>query len=147
MPQTGARPELHPAFRFTVKIDGISYAAFTECTLPNLQVETKDVIEGGQNEYVHKLPLRVKAGSVKLRHGITRDAELLAWYLQVLNGDIASAMRTVEVVMYSATLEQIGNFTFLRSYPIKWTGPTLKTGEQAIAIEELELAHHGFTKG
>ncbi len=145
MPRTGEPIEIHASFRFTVNIDGMSYAAFTECTLPSLQVETQDIKEGGQNEYVHRLPMRIKAGSITLRHGITRDAEMLKWYLQVLNGDIAKATRTVEVIMYGADLKTLATWTFERAYPIKWSGPTLKTDDRALAIEVLELAHHGFS--
>ncbi|MEQ8677310.1 MAG: phage tail protein [Aggregatilineales bacterium] len=144
MPRTGAPIEIHPSFRFAVKIDNINYAAFTECTLPNLQVETQDIKEGGQNEYVHKLPVRVNVGTITLRHGITKDFELLNWYIQVLQGEIEKATRTVEVVMYGTDLKPLSTWMFERAYPVKWSGPTLKTADQALAIEVLELAHHGF---
>ncbi len=147
MPQVGKPIEIHATFRFTVKIDGIDSAAFTECTLPSLQVETQDLTEGGQNEFVHKLPVRVKAGPVKLRHGITKDKELLNWYMQVLRGDMKKAMRTVSVVMYDSKLKPVATWTFNRAYPIKWSGPALKASDQAIAIEELEIAHNGFEVG
>lgn len=136
--------EVHASFRFTVNIDGVNQAAFTECKLPALQVETEDIMEGGQNEYIHRLPKRVKAGSITLRHGITKDGALLEWYLQVLSGDIKKATRTVTVVMYDSKLDPIARFTFRNAYPIKWSGPTLKTEGKALAIEELELTHHGF---
>jgi|FLYN01.1.fsa_nt_gi phage tail-like protein len=144
MPKAGDQAEIHANFRFTVSIDGMVYAAFTECTLPSLQVETQDINEGGMNQYVHKLPVRVKPGSVTLRRGITKNDELLKWYLQVLQGKIKDATRTVTVVMYDSMLKPIATWTFQRAYPIKWGGPTLKSGDQALAIEELEIAHHGF---
>ena len=144
MPKVGEPIEIHANFRFTVRIDQVNQAAFTECTLPSLQVETQDITEGGQNEYVHKLPVRVKAGTITLKHGITKDGALLSWYLQVLEGKISEATRNVEVVMYDSMLKPIATWTFRKAYPIKWSGPNLKAGEQALAIEELELAHHGF---
>lgn len=144
MPPTGKSNEIHASFRFTVKIDDITYAAFTECTLPSLTVETEKIKEGGQNEYVHQLPIRVNVGNITLRHGITRDAQLLNWYLQVLRGDIQAATRTVNVTMYGTDLRPLTTWSFDRAYPVKWSGPTLKTSDQALAIEVLELAHHGF---
>lgn len=145
MPRTGEPVEIHASFRFTVEIDGINEAAFTECALPSLQVETEEIKEGGLNEFTHKLPTRVKTGTVTLRHGITRGAELLNWYLQVLQGQVTDATRQVSVVMYDSMLAPVVRWNFQNAYPVKWEGPTLKTDQQALAIEVLELTHHGFT--
>jgi phage tail-like protein len=147
MPSVGQLLEVNLAYRFTVVIDSISYAAFTECTLPSLQVETFEIKEGGQNTFVHKLPVRVNAGTVSFKHGITRTGELLRWYMQVLNGDMASATRDVSVVVYDEMRAPLFVFSFRRAYPIKWSGPSLRAGDSAVAIEELELAHHGFEVG
>jgi len=38
--------------------------------------------------------------------------------------------------MYAWTLEGV--------WPAKWTGPTLDVGQNSVALEVLELAHHGF---
>ena len=64
MPPTGQRLEAHPTFRYMVKIDGIEHAVFAECRLPSFQVETLEIREGGQNNYTHQLPVRVKGGSI-----------------------------------------------------------------------------------
>ena len=144
MAKTGETFALHANFRFTVAIDKVKFAAFTECSLPNLQVETLKIKEGGQNEYEHTLPVRVNVGTITLRRGIVKDNALLDWYLQVMQGDIEAATRTVTVTMHDSELNPFVTWEFLRAYPIKWSGPTLKTGDQAVAIEVLELAHHGF---
>ncbi len=145
MPETGAPIEVHGAFRFVVEIDGIAQAAFTECTLPDLEVETEEVREGGLNEFVHVLPGGLKAGRVRLRHGITGSAELLNWYLQVLQGNVNDAMRQVTVIMYDEALQPLIRWSFADAYPVKWVGPAFKTDGSAVAIETLELAHHGVT--
>ena len=141
----GLEIEVHGNFRFSVSVDGIPQAAFSECRLPSLQVETMEIKEGGQNTYTHKLPVRVNAGSVTLRHGVTRSASLLQWYLQVLNGDMTNAIRQVTVTVYDVARLPIATWNFRNAYPIKWSGPTLKADDQAVAIEELDFAHHGFT--
>jgi phage tail-like protein len=147
MPRTGNPIEFHTTFRFKVLVDGINLAAFVECNLPSLQVETEDIKEGGQNAYTHRLPVRVNAGTVSLKQGITRNDQLLNWYLQVLRGDIESATRTVSVIILDSMKVPIATWTFYEAYPIKWGGLMLKSSDQAVAIEELELAHHGFEVG
>jgi phage tail-like protein len=147
MPRVGQPIEFHATFRFKVLVDGINLAAFIECNLPSLQVETEDIKEGGQNTYTHRLPVRVNAGTVTLKQGITRNDQLLNWYLQVLRGDIESATRTVSVIILDSIKIPIATWTFYDAYPIKWGGLMLKSSDQAVAIEELELAHHGFEVG
>jgi phage tail-like protein len=136
--------EFHSGFRFTVAIDKVNHAVFSEFRLPSLQVETMDIKEGGQNQYVHKLPVRVNVGTAALKQGITRDFTLLNWYLQVLKGDLAGAMRQVTVTMYDVKRDGMIVWSFRNAYPVKWSGPTLKSDTSAVAIEELEFVHHGF---
>lgn len=136
--------EWFQSFYFVIAVDNIKYGAFSECVLPNLTVKTEDVREGGQNTYTHKLPVNVDVGTFTLKRGITRDLYFLRWYLQVMNGDIAQAMRTVTVLTYDSLNIPLATYTFARAYPTKWRGPSLKASESAIAVEEIEFVHHGF---
>ena len=133
-----------PSFRFMVIMGGIPMALFTEITLPTLQVETTDIWEGGQNEYQHHLPLRVNAGNVTLKRGITSMMEFMEWYKLVQEGDIVNAKKDVTVVFFNVAHIPTIVWNFRDAYPIKWSGPQLTSSSQDIAIEELELVHHGF---
>jgi phage tail-like protein len=135
------------SFRFTVAIDGISYGAFTEFTLPSLTMETEEIKEGGQNSFSHKLPIRVTVGSATLRHGVATDFSLLGWYMDMLRGDIAAATRQVTVVMYDVSYLPLMTWSFRNAYPVKWGGPSFKSDSSSVAIEELEFVHHGFDVG
>jgi phage tail-like protein len=42
---------------------------------------------------------------------------------------------------------EIAAWTLEDVFPAKWTGPTLDVGANAVALEILELAHHGFLNG
>ncbi|MBL8120619.1 MAG: phage tail protein [Anaerolineae bacterium] len=137
-------PDVQSGFRFTVAVDGINYAAFTEFTLPTLQLETQEIKEGGQNTFAHKLPVRVTAGSATLRHGVATDLTLLKWYLSVLKGDIVNATRQVTVIMYTTNRSVLSTWSFRNAYPIKWSGPSFKADSSSVAIEEIEFVHHGF---
>lgn len=140
MPGNGKRVENHTAFRFTVQIDGIDEAVFTECTLPTLEIEVFEQKEGGYNTGSHQLPGPVKSGRITLKRGVTQSSELLQWYRDVASGQVAQAERSVSVVMYDSMLSEVMRWDFERAYPIKWTGPTFKTSDSAVAIETLELA-------
>jgi phage tail-like protein len=138
--------DFNTTFRFLVFVDEVESGAFTEFQLPTLTIETQEIKEGGQNEFVHKLPVRMTPGTVTLKHGILYGSELFKWYMQVMKGDMKNATRQVVVAMFdiAAEPEPIMLWGFFNAYPIKWSGPTLKADDRAVAIETLEFVHHGF---
>jgi len=139
------RIEMHGAFSFVVQIDGIDKASFSECTLPTLEVEVEEEKEGGFNEGTHLLPGRVRRGTIVLKRGITADSALLKWYLDVLQGQLADALRQVSVIMFDAEHQPVMRWDFKGAFPQKWTGPSLNTANSALAIESLELAYESLT--
>lgn len=136
--------EWFQSFLFVVAVDNIKYGAFSEIVLPSLTVKTEDVHEGGQNSFLHKLPVNVDVGTFTLKRGITRDLYFLRWYMQIINGNVRDATRTVTVVTHDTLNIPVAIYTFADAYPIKWRGPSLKASESAIAVEEIEFVHHGF---
>ena len=140
----GQRTEAHAAFRFAVQIEGITEAMFTECTLPTLEVEVHQQMEGGLNNAVHHLPGRVKAGKITLKRGISSSDKLLAWYMDIAQGKISSSQRTVSVVMYDSLLEEVMRWNFEGAFPSRWTGPSFVSGNSALAIETLELSYQSM---
>ncbi len=140
MAPTGQRSEAHPSFRFAVQISGIDEAVFSECTLPPLEVDVLQQKEGGYNTGVHQLPGPVKPGKITLKRGLAQSNELLKWYRDVARGQVKDAEKNVSVVMYDSQYSEVMRWNFSKAYPVKWTGPTFKSSENAIAIETLELA-------
>jgi phage tail-like protein len=132
-------------YRFQVIVEDMYFATFTEFKIPDLEVQTMDVIEGGQNAYVHKLPVRVNTGPVVLKRGVTADMSLIDWYMQVAEGKVKDARRQVSVVTYSAMGIPMMMWSFLDAYPVKWVGPSFNAGDSSVALEELHFVHHGFT--
>jgi phage tail-like protein len=139
------RAEALAAFRFVVQIDGVSEAYFTECTLPNLEVEVEEEKEGGFNQGVHLLPGRVKRGTLTLKRGLAQSSALLAWYSEVMQGQLAKVRRQVSVMLFDSTGEPVVRWDLTGAYPAKWSGPALGTAKSEIAIETLELAFESVT--
>ena len=54
--------------------------------------------------------------------------------------------RQVTITLYSsAALGTKARWTLYKAFPVKWVGPAFKSDEAAMAIETLELAHHGIS--
>ena len=55
------------SFHYSVTIDGFPNLTFTEASGLQAELTTEDVIVGGRNNNVYKLPLRVKHGNLVLK--------------------------------------------------------------------------------
>ena len=85
----GIRNDPYAAFNFLVEIEGLIIGGFSEVS--GLQVETavEDYQEGGQNEYVHKLPGPARYPSnLILKRGLTDIETLWTWHQEVIAGTI-----------------------------------------------------------
>src|SRR5829696_8645085 len=81
-PAKEALPDVRHGRNFEVKIPGLSLKVgyFTQITGFSAQVDVLEYPEGGINDFVHRLPSRIKQGNITLKRGITTEKALLAWF-------------------------------------------------------------------
>jgi phage tail-like protein len=142
MPNTGQRVDPFPAFKFCVEIGGITEAVFSECSGLEAEVEVFEYEEGGLNDYVHKLPGRVKYSDLTLKRGMATSDALWDWYAMALGGQIER--RNVSVTLYDSAGQEYRRWNFREAYPTRWTAPDFRAGENAVAIETLVISHRGM---
>ena len=128
--------QANPAFRFVVDVEGERQAAFTECTLPTLEFDVEEIKEGGLNTHTHQLPGRRKGARISLKNGVGKG-KLLNWYLEGF--EKAVARKPLTITLLNSQLKPLMVWSIQESYPIKWSGPQLKSDDNAIAIQTLEL--------
>jgi phage tail-like protein len=142
--RTGARHDPLAVFQFKVDVGNqASIARFSECSGLEVTVKYDEIKEGGQNGFVHRLPTRVEYGNLVLRRGSTTDTEFFDWCAGALRGRIQRRLVTVTLVALD-TQEAVFAWTFVDAYPVKWSGPSLKAGDNSVAIETLDLAQRGL---
>lgn len=134
---TAARLEPLTNFNFTVEIDGITRAAFHECTGFNSSIDVIEHREGGAISPL-KLPGQTKYANVTLRRGVTDDRQLYDWHLGVAAGTVDR--RNGSIVVRDRTGAETARWNFFDAWPVRWAGPALSSEGTDIAIEELELA-------
>lgn len=130
------RATTNAAFRFVVDIDGKDQAAFTECSVPVIEWEVEEVKEGGLNTFTHQLPGRRKGAKITLKNGVG-SSDLLTWYQQTMGEEFQR--KSITVSLLDSTKQKVMNWHLDKAYPIKWTGPQLKTSDNSVAIQTLEL--------
>ena len=129
-------------FRFGVEIKGSVVGWFTECSGLTVERGVLTHEEGGQNAYVHQLPQRVTYPKVTLKRGVA-DLQLWQWFQKGLF-DLQVEHRSVTIMLYNGDRQRVKRWDLKEAFPTKWTGPDLKADSNQVAIESLELVHHGF---
>jgi phage tail-like protein len=130
-------------FHFGVEIQGVVTGFFTECGGLGSEhevIEHKVVTEAGQ-EVVMKIPGRLKWENITLKRGITSNTDIWEWRKSVEDGDVEGARRDGSVIMYDQSLSEVARWNFEGAWPLKVSGPAVKSDSNEIGVEELTIAH------
>ena len=145
-PATGsANPDGVSEMRFKVSLPGVTLGSFREVGGIAVEVETMDYAEGGNNEFVHRLPVRLKYQNIVLKRGITHQRALLDWFNSTRAQGVEAKRGAVTVTLMGPGGEEVQTWSFREAYPVKWVGPTLNAASNQIASETLEIAHAGMS--
>ena len=117
---------------------------FQEVTGLAAELEVKEYPEGGMNDFVHKLPTRVKWPNIVLKRGVTHEKALLEWFWATRASGQAANLKTLTLHLQGPGSQTVRSWAILGAFPVKWTGPTMNAGSNSIATEQLELAHRGL---
>ncbi|MCK1817857.1 MULTISPECIES: phage tail protein [Streptomyces] len=134
-------PASTPFFRLT--IDNASLGLFNKCDGLSAQVEIEEYQEGGNNGYVWKFPTRVTWPTIRLTRPVTEDTlKITRWFASIQTG---IERPTGAITALRADRSEIATWGLLAVLPVSWTGPEFDPEGKAVAVETLEIAHHGFT--
>lgn len=148
---TGKKGVAHVAdpegnYIFALEIDGIEIAQFLECSGLKSNTEIFELQEGGMNHRVHKLPGQSRWDNIQLRYGVTSDASLLQWRDEILQDEFGGkSRRNGSIIIKNNSMQPVRRYNFLQAWPVTWEGPSLSANGSELAIEMIELAHHGIT--
>jgi phage tail-like protein len=143
-----ASPAIMPftTAHFVLAIDGLVSVSFNKCTGLAGEVGVEEYPEGGENRFVHRLPTRGSFPNLVLSQGAGPVQELWHWFAEFHeNGLVAPRDGTVLLMgTVEGELLPVRVWSFTRGWPVKLTGPDLDAQASAVAIESIEIAHHGL---
>ncbi len=132
---------LSPAQALTVPL--MVLAGFQEVSGLSGELEVMTHAEGGQNDFVHQLPVRHSWSRISLKRGVTFDMSLWLWYQSGLNQSLGARRDGVITLLSAAGIPAMA-WMFRGGLAVKWEGPALNANQSAVAVEGLEIAHHGI---
>lgn len=131
------------SFAFEVSINGVAAGFFQEVSGLGASIEVVEVQEGGLNTTTRKL-----VGTGKYPNLVFKRGMCLGSLYEALSSfrDSPNKQRLTGTITLRANNGQpVHSWTFTRAFPVKWDGPQLSVGQNAIAVESIEFAHEGLT--
>ncbi|WP_266168299.1 phage tail protein [Dyella subtropica] len=129
-------------FRFRVEIAGIQVAAFSEASVPDINVETVDYREGTDPIYKRPLSGLTSYGHLSLKKGLTSGMDLYNWQQQVsqLGSGSPSAQKNITLVLMDADGSEKVRWNVINAWPVKYETTGLNASSSDVMVETLELA-------
>lgn len=144
MTDTLAMPYLGAHFTLSV---GLHSMNFSKCAGLAGDVGVEEYPEGGENRFTHRLPTRTSFPNLVLTQGVGASTELWTWFLHYrATGRVVPRDGQVVLMSYVAgALVPVRVWAFTRGWAVKLTGPDLDAQSSSVAVESLEIAHHGLS--
>lgn len=145
---TGSRAYAYPlpAFYFKLvfpKAPGKD-TAFQEVSGIGSELAVQEVVEGGENRFVHRLPKGVKHPFLSLKRGIAKiDSPVVKWCKDVLEGDLVKPIETQDISVYllDHNHNTVRGWSFANAFPVKWEIDSFNSTKNDVAIEKIELSY------
>jgi len=149
-------------FHFLVRFEGIGQSQsigpitvstadidtrWSEVSGLNVELTTEELIEGGENRFVHKLPQRAKYPNLVLKRGYfsSLPSPLMKWANDAIsNFEIKPCQ--VQVMLLDEMHLPAQIWSFKNAYPVKMSMADFKATDNSVLIESIELAYQFFKK-
>jgi len=109
----------------------------------NVELETEQIAEGGENRFKHKLPVSTRFPNLVLKRGVLVDSSLIKWCREAVeNFDITPTDITISLL--NEEHEPLMTWNVVHAYPLKWAISDFNAETSNIVIETIELAYSYF---
>ncbi len=133
-------------FYFKLSFNGED-AAFQEVSGISKEMSVEEVASGGENRFKYRLPTISTSHNLVLKRALIPEGSQLAdWCEATLVEGLSSPITThdVSVSLLDSDGQVCSMWTFYNAYPVKYNISDLKSQENALVIETIELAYTYF---
>ena len=130
------------AYTFKVKIDGQELGLWNSFEGLGMETTIETREEGGNNQFIHQLPGRLKYTNVKFSRPVGPDSSKVAQWLSSMATGVKRT--TASIIALGPDNKEIVSWSLDGVVPVKWTGPAFNVESPKVAMETLEMAYHGF---
>lgn len=137
-----------------INVDGMgtdTEQRFQEVSGLSFEVETEPLREGGENRFEYKLPKRAKYPNLVLKRGLLKGTAFLNWFKDAMNTYFTVPLYDFKPADISITLldeadQPVAIWNVVQAYPLKWSMSDLKSTDNSVVVETMELAYQYFER-
>ena len=134
------------SIRFHLSVEALPIGWWNSFEGLGMETAVMQLEEGGNNDFVHQLPTRLKYTNIKLSRPINEESHLVAtWFMDIAKVVKRGTNASIKAVDGSNVV--IAHWELADIVPVRWTGPSFNVESPKMAMETLEIAYHGFLKG
>jgi phage tail-like protein len=137
------------SFYFEVLFRGDTIA-FQEVSGISIELNVEEIVCGGENRFKYRLPTASTNQNLVLKRAlIIGDSQLIDWCVNTISGGMANKIKPYDISVNLLNADGYVSvmWTFHGAYPIKYSVSDLKSQENGLVIESIELAYTYFTVG
>lgn len=108
-------------------------------------ISTLDIPEGGQNQYVQKLPQVPTYSDLVLTRGIVTNSDFILWLRRAFE-QFTFTPATIQISLLGPDAQPIVIWQVFQAYPVKWSVNNFGGRSNELALETLELKYQYFTR-
>ncbi len=151
----------YPAVGFHFKVsfgtsdDDDGDSRFQSVSGLNVEVETENKKEGGENRFEHVLPVRTKYPLLVLKRGLIQSKSFRQWCMDNINGITTLSSndptkplitpRDLTVSLLNPDGDELMIWNVVHAWPKKWSVSDFNAEQSSIVIETIELQYQYFT--
>lgn len=136
-------------FHFKVEFPGVGSGdadvRFQEVSGLTAEIGVEELAVGGENRFTYRLPVRAKYSNLVLKRGMLKDSGLIKWFNNAIQ-DFEFKPVDVNVYLLNENHEVSASWIFMQAYPVKWIISDLKSQDNSIVIETIELSYQFFRR-
>lgn len=110
----------------------------------SVSMETETVKEGGENRFVHVLPVRSKYENLVLKRGVLTDSGVVAWCRDAVENFTFRPI-TLLVELLNEEHEPLVTWTVTHAWPLKWSVGEMSAESGGVLVETLEIGYNFFS--
>jgi len=116
---------------------------FQEVSGLNVDIETEAWKEGGENRFVHQLPVRAKYEDLVLKRGLLTASGIILWCQDAIENFIFKPVNIL-VSLQNEKHIPVCSWYVINAFPKKWSVSSFNAEQNSIVIESLTLGYQYF---
>jgi phage tail-like protein len=109
----------------------------------NVNLETETYREGGENRFIHTLPVRANYSNLILKRGLITNSKVIDWCMDTFNNMEVKPVNLV-VSLLNDIHVPVMTWNVVNAFPVKWSVSDFDAETSKLAIESIELKYQYF---